>query len=79
MKTSLLIEFPTPEAALEWWDLQVAAGLMPDDSEPFAADAIDMGGRARPGHYVIRDTGQRREQSSLRRLVEARRPEENDR
>lgn len=72
VKTTIAIEFPTPEAALEWWDVQADAGLMPDDTEPYEADGLDMGSRARPGEFVIRDISERDEQRSLRRLVAAR-------
>jgi hypothetical protein len=66
----LVVEFPNPEAALEW--AEIAEDTIAGDVEFFEADALDFGGRAESGTFILRRRGDRPEGHSLRALVEAR-------
>ena len=67
----VIVEFPTPESALEWFDDLKAAGLLADRADLFEADALDLG-RAAAGDYIARNSNDRPFYTSLRALVEAR-------
>jgi hypothetical protein len=55
----LHIQFPTREALVEWYQAALADGHMDRDSAVVKADALDLGGRATPGDYMIRRKGTR--------------------
>lgn len=67
----IITEFPTPEAALAWFDEVKANGHWPERADAFEADALDLG-RAAMGDYIVRNRNERPEHTSLRSLVAAR-------
>lgn len=65
----MVIEFPNPEAMLEFWD-ETVGGL--ERGDLFEADALDLDGRAPSRTYIARDKDQRPALTSLRTLVNQR-------
>ncbi len=68
MKTTVIVEFPTPESALEWWDTLADSELVPAGAEPVQPGPLDDG-RVSPGQFLVRDTADRPDQQTLRHLV----------
>lgn len=67
-KYRLIIEFRTPEDALEFFD-DILAPSMPERADAFEADALDLEGRASLGMYVVKSARERPAEHSLRHLV----------
>lgn len=67
----IVIEFTSPEAALEWFDAAKEQGFFPEGSDLYNADGLDVG-RASPYTYVVRDIKDKLLGSAVRSTVVAR-------
>lgn len=64
----IIIEFTSPEDAVEWFDAAKADGHFPEGSELFNADALDFG-RVSPDTYIVREARDRISSSAVREDV----------
>ena len=65
----IIISFDSPEEALEWFDTARALGAVPDNTDLYRADALDLGGRTDPRTYLIRRFGDRPSWYRLRKAT----------
>ncbi|WP_285783195.1 hypothetical protein [Microbispora sp. NBRC 16548] len=72
-RTRVLIEFPSPQAAVEWFDAAAAVGAVPAGSDLFRADDLDVARGVPRGVYLVRKTADRPEAMALRGILDARR------
>jgi hypothetical protein len=67
----IVIAFPDRAAALAWFEIAAADGYLPPGTDLYKADALDMGGRADPRTYLVREKGERPRTHAVRNLVDA--------
>jgi hypothetical protein len=65
----IVLSFDSPQKALDWFGEAARAGLVPEGSDLYTADALDASRGVDPRTYLIRRIGDRPEHSALRNVL----------
>jgi hypothetical protein len=58
-KVKVVVEFPTEQAALDWFTQIQEAGAVPEDVDLHEADGLDMPHGGGSGTYLVKRVGDR--------------------
>jgi hypothetical protein len=65
-QVNILIKFTDRAAALEWFDEAKTEGFVPDGSDLFKGDDLDLNRGGGPGTYLVKATTERAPRMALR-------------